>query len=192
MRHAVKPKVTAPATPTLTIQEFPLSAVSSIRLPNYSKMTIKEVVESMMQGYAEDLLKYKAMPHMPDNFARQNANSAWLSQLPDLEDKQSVLQFIACVAWGARMRIMDGAEAKMLMFMAQTQLTALKSAPASPASPVSHSSPASPASQGITRPEPGRVETLRCLTCTGVVYDQQRKEFGPYCSEKCLTKAVSG
>ena len=180
MRHTVKPKVTAPATPTLTIQEFPLSAVSSIRLPNYSKMTIKEVVESMMQGYAEDLLKYKAMPHMPDNFARQNANSAWLSQLPDLEDKQSVLQFIACVAWGARMHIMDGTEAKMLMFMAQTQLTALKSAPASPAS------------QGITRPEPGRAETLRCLTCTGVVFDQQRKEFGPYCSEKCLTKAVSG
>ena len=189
MRHAVKPKVTAPATPTLTIQEFPLSAVSSIRLPNYSKMTIKEVVESMMQGYAEDLLKYKAMPHMPDNFARQNANSAWLSQLPDLEDKQSVLQFIACVAWGARMHIMDGTEAKMLMFMAQTQLTALKSAaPPAPA-------PGAPKLGGdsITRFDPDKLDSIHCEACKGPITVEQRKTFGLYCSKECLNrKAVSG
>jgi|GEM_PF-4278362 len=58
--------------------------------------------------------------------AREYAAECWSGALPNLVDRLSVVQFLACVASGAKLKIITGQEAKMYVFLAQTQLTVLK------------------------------------------------------------------
>jgi hypothetical protein len=93
--------------------------------PNYSKLEIGQVVDACMETYG-DTLKRLLDLEMDPALARENAGRMWRIDLPELTSKHEVLAYIACVAWGQRMRILDAAEVKSMIFMAQTQLSVLK------------------------------------------------------------------
>ena len=90
-----------------------------------NKETITETIEVMMNIYSEALVAYQDDPRLSIREARVNAGRVWRAELPELTDLSSVLTYIALIAWGQRLRILDVSEAKTMMFMAQTQLTAL-------------------------------------------------------------------
>ena len=93
--------------------------------PNYDEMPISEIVDACMDTYASTL-KTLGDCEMDAVLAKENAGRMWRIDLPELTSKHNVIAFIACVAWGQRMRILDAAEVKTMIFMAQTQLSVLK------------------------------------------------------------------
>jgi len=54
------------------------------------------------------------------------AKKAWLMELPALVDRAAVKTFIACAARGLQSRILTPSEAKAMIFIAQTLLSALR------------------------------------------------------------------
>ena len=119
---------TQPSTPTVqhSIQEFTDPALVPFESLDYSRLQIGEIICLLTNIYAKELYRLKHLPGMPEDLARQNAGSALLTMLPELVDKHHVLAYIACVAWGQRMRILQSGEAKAMIFLAQTQLSVLK------------------------------------------------------------------
>jgi hypothetical protein len=95
------------------------------RRVDYSALEIGQVVDACMETYG-NTLKTLLDLNMDPSLARENAGRMWRIDLPELTSKHEVLAYIACVAWGQRMRILDAAEVKSMIFMAQTQLSVLK------------------------------------------------------------------
>ena len=123
-----KPKPKEPVTVRRRYAPPPNGQKLEVAKPG--KETITETIERLMNIYAESLVRFQKEPRMTQAQARQNAGGIWRAELPELTDLESVLTYIALIAWGLRLRILDTGEAKTMMFMAQTQLTALARAPA--------------------------------------------------------------
>jgi hypothetical protein len=92
-------------------------------------MRIIETVEELMNVYAIALDEFQREEGMTQKQARENAAKVWKAELPELSDLESCLTYIALVAWGLRLNTLTAQEAKMMMFTAQTQLTALSRLP---------------------------------------------------------------
>jgi hypothetical protein len=90
------------------------------------KESITQTIERLMNDYAEDLVKFQKK--LTAEGARKFAAERWRAELPELADFNSVLCYIALIAWGQRLHILQEGEAKLMMFTAQTQLTALSRA----------------------------------------------------------------
>ena len=100
-----------------------------IKVRDYSQMRIIETVEELMNVYAIALDEFQKEPSMDQQQARANAAKIWKAELPELTDLESCLTYIALIAWGQRLSTLTAQEAKMMMFTAQTQLTALSRLP---------------------------------------------------------------
>lgn len=130
------------------LPEQPLAA------QDYSGMSIPEVVAHTMNVYAQ-ALKALVDLKMDHAVAKENAARLWRAELPELTDRRSVVAYIACVAWGQKMRLLEPAEIKVMIFMAQTQLTVLKQCPpSSSASVPTLTGAAEPASGMLFPPAP--------------------------------------
>lgn len=121
-----------PPTPerTALYERHPLLSQTSDSQPlvciDYSRMQIREIVESCMNLYRATLLELTDKLRLDPLTAKKSAANAWKADLPELADKHSVLAYIACVAWGQRMGLLEPTEVKTMIFMAQTQLSVLK------------------------------------------------------------------
>jgi hypothetical protein len=100
-----------------------------IKVRDYSQMRIIETVEELMNVYADALAEFEANPEMDNEQRRSNAAKVWKAELPELTDLESCLTYIALIAWGQRLNTLTAQEAKVMMFTAQTQLTALSRLP---------------------------------------------------------------
>ncbi len=110
----------------ITVRRFaPPASGGKLRVRNRNKETITGTIEELMNLYADSLVEFQNDPKLTVKDARLNAGRAWRAELPELTDLQSVLTYIALIAWGQRMQILEVGEAKAMMFMAQTQLTAM-------------------------------------------------------------------
>lgn len=91
----------------------------------YATMSVSQLIGHLQAVHTRTILEMSALG-LPATAAQEHANLRWRAELPDLIDRHSVMQFIALVAWGTRNRVLDAAEGKMLIFLAQTQLSVLK------------------------------------------------------------------
>jgi hypothetical protein len=73
------------------------------RRVDYSALEIGQVVDACMETYG-NTLKTLLDLNMDPSLARENAGRMWRIDLPELTSKHEVLAYIACVAWGQRMR----------------------------------------------------------------------------------------
>jgi hypothetical protein len=100
-----------------------------IKVKDYSQMRITETIEELMNVYADSLDEFQKDPGMDQQQARANAAKVWKAELPELTDLESCLTYIALIAWGQRLNTITAQETKVMMFTAQTQLTALSRLP---------------------------------------------------------------
>jgi len=102
----------------------------------YSGMTVAEIIATVMREYTGLVVALIEDGHA-EQAAEAHAARAWRNALPELTDRDSVLAFIACVTCGLKLQILSATEAKTMIFLAQTQLGALKaiSPAAKPAAP---------------------------------------------------------
>jgi hypothetical protein len=59
-------------------------------------------------------------------FAEKAFNDAFKAAMPELSNKESIQAFIACVAKGMSLRVITQMEAKPMLYMAQTAISACK------------------------------------------------------------------
>jgi hypothetical protein len=55
-----------------------------------------------------------------------DAKEAWLAELPLLDSITNVRLYISCIACGMKMRVLTPQESRAMMFIAQTQLSAMR------------------------------------------------------------------
>ncbi|MGB7547380.1 MAG: hypothetical protein WBM14_06510 [Terracidiphilus sp.] len=123
---------TKPKTGLAALQtQHPLIAAwdrgKRLEAPDYSEMGVREVLDHLATVYANALVSMAEILNLDPVTARKSAGNLWRTELPELTDRHSVVIYIACVAWGQRLGILDPAEVKTMIFMAQTQLSVLKS-----------------------------------------------------------------
>jgi hypothetical protein len=87
--------------------------------------TTTETINRLTNIYAQALQEFQDEDGDDPDTARENAARVWRSELPEITDLRSISSFIALIAWGQRMMTLTAAEARAMMFTAQTQLTTL-------------------------------------------------------------------
>jgi hypothetical protein len=93
----------------------------------YDSMSPEAIVAQCADQFAKELADLLAKnPDLEAEEARLIAATHWRAALPDITSLRTTLAYIACVAWGAKHGILSGAEVKLMMFTAQTQLTVLR------------------------------------------------------------------
>jgi len=116
-----------PKPPKETRRTFqPIPENSVFTLNDYTGWKIPQIITGLMNTYAQELESNRLNRNLTTDMIRENAANCFRAAMPELSDRASVLAYIACVAWALRMRVIEPSEAKTMMFMAQTQLTALK------------------------------------------------------------------
>lgn len=93
---------------------------------HYAHHTIEEIVAHTIGEYGDALIHFMKELDYDRAEAKQRAAEVWRAILPDLITKENTLAYIACVSMGLRIGILNGADAKTMMFIAQTQLSAFK------------------------------------------------------------------
>jgi len=170
----------------LKIQEFGEETVFAAR--DYSGLTIKQTVELLMNIYSKSLKEFQSIRGVPEHTALENAARCWRAELPELIDRKSVLAYVACIAWGQRMGAISGSDAKLMMFMAQTQLTALKvpqpggsvgKITGTGAAMVTHDTGAAAAPPLVF-----------CQGCGNPVGPDVKEQLGDFCSVDCMSRKV--
>ena len=103
-----------------------IDAREPIDTVSYAGMTTDQIVRALASQYAVALKFFNGQRGADPVLARQNAVNVWQSLLPEMIDVYQTRAFIACVAWGHKMKLLTPQDAKIMIFMAQTQLTLLK------------------------------------------------------------------
>ncbi|HWA94369.1 MAG TPA: hypothetical protein VG844_07180 [Terracidiphilus sp.] len=118
---------------------------------------LPDTAVKILAEYHMEALRYGLHVHHGDASGADNyAANCWRQALPELSTHRDVLTFIACIAWGARNRIIAPQDAKMLMYVAQTQLTVLKLISSAEREPTPLPPPSTPSLFGREEaPEPG-------------------------------------
>lgn len=171
----------------LRIQEFDTETVFAAR--DYSALTIKQTVELLMNVYSRALKEFQGTRGISDTVAYQNAAQCWKAELPELIDRKSVLAYIACIAWGQRYGAITPTDAKLMMFMAQTQLTALKTE--TTVGTVGKIDAGSGAA--MVRHDTGAdalPPIVFCQSCGNPVGRDVQEVLGDFCSHDCMTRRV--
>jgi hypothetical protein len=122
---SVPPKLQEAAKDTLARARVEAIISPNVPLDTFNLVTVSEAVQLLAQHRNHEQLRMNAMG-LPAAAAAEHADNFWRQSLPDLADKHSVLIYLACVAWGMRCRILRPDEAKLMIFLAQTQLTVFK------------------------------------------------------------------
>ena len=121
----IPPKLKAAARAALAEGQAWAIKQPRVELQTFALLTVGEAITHLAQQRNEELLRVGAMG-IPPGAAIDHANAAWRESLPELVDKHSVLIYLAAVAWGMRNRLLKPDEAKLMIFLAQTQLTVFK------------------------------------------------------------------
>lgn len=79
---------------------------------DYRGKSIEQAVTHCARVYADDQLGF--------------ALAMWRATLPDLLDRHSAQQYVACIAWGMKYGLLDANTAKSMMYVAQNLLTVLR------------------------------------------------------------------
>jgi hypothetical protein len=99
-----------------------------VRANDYKGRGIADIVAMAMKEYGDELV-LRLDQGWDTEPAKRKAAEVWRAVLPDLTDRTTILAYIACVSWGMRMQLLTAVDAKTMIFLAQTQLSALKSIP---------------------------------------------------------------
>lgn len=110
----------------VVVRRFKRASKGKFETRNNEGESTIQTIDRLMNVYADSLEEFQKDKKLSVKDARHNAGKAWLASLPELTDLNSVLNYIALIAWGLRMRIIEIGESKAMMFMAQTQLSALR------------------------------------------------------------------
>jgi hypothetical protein len=101
------------------------SLLGAMPAAEFRHLTVGEAIAYLAAHRSNNLFRLTAIGYN-HAAAEQQADQMWREALPDLVDKHTVLIYLAAVAWGMRSRILNGNEAKLMIFLAQTQLTVFK------------------------------------------------------------------
>lgn len=93
---------------------------------SYDNLGTAEVVASCAKTYGDEVARLTLMQEFDAGEIKRKASDLWRAVLPDLVDHRTTLAYIACIAWGTKMQLLQPQETKAMMFMAQTQLTVLR------------------------------------------------------------------
>ena len=93
---------------------------------DYANLGPTQIVALCGNLYQECFVSMMSSPYMEGPEAKRRAGDEWRAILPDITDRRTTLAYIACVAWGAKMGILTTLEVKTMMYLAQTQLSVLK------------------------------------------------------------------
>ena len=128
----LNPEPSKPDPRTTAMREAAQEALADIALTSPPLLPsihgkLPDTVVKLLSEYYLKSIRYGMSVHVGDaSGAESYAANCWRQALPELSTHRDVLTFIACIAWGARNRIIAPQDAKMLMYVAQTQLTVLK------------------------------------------------------------------
>lgn len=98
-------------------------------------MSTAEIVACCAKTYGDEVARLTLHGELDTTEVKAKASALWSAALPDPIDNPSTVAYIACVAWGARMRLLTPQETKAMMFLAQTQLSVLRLSEPKPAKP---------------------------------------------------------
>jgi hypothetical protein len=96
------------------------------RASDYRHLTIEEAVSRSAEIYSNALAEELVEADFDKTNTGEFAASVWRAHLPDLLDRPSAQQYVACVAWGMKFGLIDANTAKSMMYIAQNLLTVLR------------------------------------------------------------------
>lgn len=85
-----------------------------------------ETTAKANKALVDAIVAARKRPNFDLKTAVEEAKEAWMAELPLLTDRTSAALYISCIAVGLKMRVLNPQEAKAMMFIAQTHLTAIK------------------------------------------------------------------
>ncbi|MDR3792416.1 MAG: hypothetical protein P4L03_03455 [Terracidiphilus sp.] len=96
------------------------------RASDYRGLSIEQAVSRSAEIYSNALAEELVKADFDKTYTGEYAAAIWRAHLPDLLDRPSAQQYVACVAWGMKFGLIDANQAKSMMYIAQNLLTVLR------------------------------------------------------------------
>jgi hypothetical protein len=96
------------------------------RASDYRSLSIEQAVSRAAEIYSNALAEELVKADFDKTETGEYAAAIWRAHLPDLLDRPSAQQYVACVAWGMKFGLIDANQAKSMMYIAQNLLTVLR------------------------------------------------------------------
>ena len=99
-----------------------------MKAQDYRGLSIEQAVSRCAEAYSAAMVQaiHEAGYELKPEEVKEYASAVWRCSMPDLLDKHSARQYVACVAWGLKMSLIDANTAKSMMYIAQLLLSVLR------------------------------------------------------------------